>query len=245
MTFVILKQNKNIIFVRINLLNFKMDKDIKISIQPCHENWSLMSPTKEGRFCNVCKKNVYDFTKKTDKEIADTFSENEKLCGRFKNSQLNRNLVLSPQKKSFWRIAIASIITYLGIGNHSAKAQIGIPVRMPSEYYKISNWEYYSLENQTLKNEFPQGISILKISIFDSGISLFPNTKSGIVYDKNDLPIPEVYIANKKTATAVRTDSNGNFSIVILKEDDILICIDRNFEIINDAKILISEKKYK
>ena len=221
-----------------------MNKDIKISIpQPCNEKWSMMSPNKEGRFCSVCKKNVYDFTKKSDKQIADTFNENKNLCGRFNNSQLNRKLVLSPEQKSFWKIGIASIITFLGIGNHSAKAQVGRSIRVPSQYLEISNREYYSLENKTIRNEFPQGISVLKIPI-DSDILLLYNIKSGIVYDKNDLPIPDIYIVNKKTATAVKTDNNGSFSIVNLKEDDILICIDKNFEIINDAKILISEEKY-
>jgi hypothetical protein len=224
-----------------------MNKDIIISIpQPCNEKWSMMSPNKEGRFCSVCKKNVYDFTKKSDKQIADTFNENKNLCGRFNNSQLNRKLVLSPEKKTFWKIGIASIITFLGVGNHSAKAQVGgIAKRIPisCKYLEIPNREYYSLENQTIRNEFPQGISVLKIPM-DSDISLLYNIKSGIVYDKNDLPIPDIYIVNKKTATAVKTDNNGSFSIMNLKEDDILICIDRNFEIINDAKILISEEKY-
>lgn len=61
---------------------------------PCHENWAEMLPNAEGRFCQNCQKVVIDFSKMTDNEINNYFlqRENEKICGRFKPSQLNRNI---------------------------------------------------------------------------------------------------------------------------------------------------------
>ncbi|WP_088399431.1 hypothetical protein [Flavobacterium oreochromis] len=59
-------------------------KNIKITIpQPCHENWNEMTPAEKGRFCAVCQKTVIDFTKSTDKQIAETFATTPQLCGRF------------------------------------------------------------------------------------------------------------------------------------------------------------------
>lgn len=66
---------------------------MKIEInKPCHENWDAMTPNEKGAFCKVCTKNVIDFSKQTLDEIKDFFSilpKSNKVCGRFKESQLN------------------------------------------------------------------------------------------------------------------------------------------------------------
>ena len=67
----------------------------KFSIpNPCHENWESMSPQDKGRFCDVCSKCVYDFTKKSNSEISQILNENSHVCGRLRKSQLySKNLV--------------------------------------------------------------------------------------------------------------------------------------------------------
>jgi len=65
---------------------------MKIEItNPCHENWDAMTPNEKGAFCLSCQKNVIDFTKKTIDDIKDYFNAlpiTEKVCGRFKENQL-------------------------------------------------------------------------------------------------------------------------------------------------------------
>ena len=65
---------------------------MKIIIEkPCHENWDKMTPNEKGAFCGSCCKNVIDFSKQTVKEIKVFFSvlpATEKVCGRFKDEQL-------------------------------------------------------------------------------------------------------------------------------------------------------------
>ena len=66
---------------------------MKIKIpNPCHENWDAMTPNNEGAFCSVCEKTVIDFSKMTDEEISYYFTShaNTKICGRFKNEQLQQ-----------------------------------------------------------------------------------------------------------------------------------------------------------
>ncbi|MBL7910888.1 MAG: hypothetical protein JNJ41_07535 [Bacteroidia bacterium] len=66
---------------------------MKITIkEPCHENWNNMAPNDKGAFCLSCKKNVVDFSKKTIDEVKTFFTElpiTERVCGRFKEAQLN------------------------------------------------------------------------------------------------------------------------------------------------------------
>lgn len=66
---------------------------MRVSIKnPCHENWDAMTPNEQGAFCLVCQKTVVDFSQKTTEEIKDFFTavpKFEKVCGRFRNDQLN------------------------------------------------------------------------------------------------------------------------------------------------------------
>jgi hypothetical protein len=58
--------------------------------EPCHENWSAMTPNEKGRFCGSCQKTVVDFTNFTTYDIQNYFAKHygQKVCGRFNNEQL-------------------------------------------------------------------------------------------------------------------------------------------------------------
>ena len=52
--------------------------------QSCDENWSKMTPTEKGAFCQHCAKQVIDFTSKSTDYIKSTLltNKNQSLCGR-------------------------------------------------------------------------------------------------------------------------------------------------------------------
>jgi hypothetical protein len=58
--------------------------------KPCSENWSKMSKTDKGRFCESCHHEVVDFRKMSNDKIEDYFEKNQSksICGNFKSAQI-------------------------------------------------------------------------------------------------------------------------------------------------------------
>lgn len=78
-----------------------MEKKYKITIpEPCKEDWDKMMPKDNGRFCLNCSKTVVDFTAMLPDEIQHFFiqNQNEKICGRFKNEQLETIIIQIPNR---------------------------------------------------------------------------------------------------------------------------------------------------
>ena len=102
-----------------------MKKPIQITIPaPCHEDWGQMTPSEKGRFCASCQKNVIDFTRASDRKIAAAFAKDKDMCGRFLETQLERDLVVPKEKSTVWVAASAAVISFLGLGTHDGEAQI-------------------------------------------------------------------------------------------------------------------------
>jgi hypothetical protein len=78
-----------------------MNKKHKITIpKPCHENWDQMTPNENGRFCLSCSKTVIDFTDMLSEDIQQFFiqNNNQKVCGRFRKSQLDSITIQIPDR---------------------------------------------------------------------------------------------------------------------------------------------------
>jgi hypothetical protein len=75
-------------------------KSYKISIpEPCHQNWSGMTPNEKGRFCQACAKTVVDFSTWSDEDILKYLQRSKGgTCGRMSTTQLSR----SYRKTSFF-----------------------------------------------------------------------------------------------------------------------------------------------
>jgi hypothetical protein len=84
-----------------------MDKSFLFNVpKPCSKDWNKMTPHQQGNFCKSCDRLVYDLTDKTDEELQRFFIEKkkEKICGRFKTTQL-----AAPEKLSIPFAAIPSM----------------------------------------------------------------------------------------------------------------------------------------
>lgn len=94
------------------------NKSICITLpQPCNEDWHAMTPTERGRFCNSCQKCVIDFTGYTDSELYQFFTRQNdgNICGRFLNTQLNRQIQAPPHATlhQLYKWAMAAGLTLL------------------------------------------------------------------------------------------------------------------------------------
>ncbi len=173
-----------------------MTKKINISIpKPCHENWEAMTHVEKGKFCSSCQKKVFDFTKASDKEIIDIINNENATCGRFTTSQLNRNLYTNQQKSSYWLLASATILGFLGLGNHSSYAQV--------------------------KNDIVQTISNSDKTTLDT-TSTKKNTIKGIVSDEMGVLAGASVVIKGKYHNSKYSDLEGKFEIDDVQLGDIL-----------------------
>ena len=176
--------------------------------EPCHEDWSIMTPASQGRFCASCKKEVVDFTELSRKQIADKVKNGEKICGRYRKDQLETTYFI-PEHKPLRNLGIAAAFTSL------------LALCEPVQAQKIkasSQQEQQSKENQ-------QVIEINSDKSF---------TFNGTVLDQNDYPLPGAAIQLENTNITTQTDFDGNFNLKIpvevFNKSDKLICSYIGFE---------------
>lgn len=96
---------------------------MKISIpEPCSEDWSKMTPTEQGAFCQKCALEVTDFTRKSAWEIKSILTEKiqakQRVCGRIEDHQLvqvNHDFIhWKSDQESFRAIWMFSLVAVFG-----------------------------------------------------------------------------------------------------------------------------------
>lgn len=163
-----------------------MKKPIQISIPtPCHENWDNMTTADKGRFCASCQKTVFDFIKSSDREIASILKNTDNACGRFRNTQLDRDLIVPKEKSSLWMAACAAVVSFLTIGNHTISAQA-----------PVNTEQHVSKTDEIIGKVAPPQIQT--------------KTSSGIIKD-GDTPLSGATIKIKSTGKYVSADIDGKF----------------------------------
>lgn len=186
-----------------------MNHKIRISIpEPCHENWFEMPQKERGRFCNSCQKDVIDFTESSNREIVMAFNENENLCGRFKTSQLKREIIIPKEKKSFWIITAASLIAFLGVGTQTSKAQGKIRIEKISE-------ANLSVDNDDEEIEVNGQIIIDDINPNFEDVEILVSNKNKTFHPSADGKF--CFMANKKDSLIFSKTDFGNYNTIVYK----------------------------
>lgn len=97
---------------------------MKISIpEPCSEDWSKMTTTEQGAFCQKCALEVTDFTNKSSLEIKSILTEKiqskKRVCGHIENRQLvefNHGYIpWKSDQESFRAVWMFSLVAVFGM----------------------------------------------------------------------------------------------------------------------------------
>lgn len=176
-----------------------MKKAIKISIpEPCHEDWAKMTPSEKGKFCSVCTKEVFDFTETSDEELVKRVTQGKNLCGRFKKSQLDREVKLERKSSN-------SLLPYA--------ASLLMPLSMMASEVK---------NNSVIEKPFVSlGIGSRTVNDIKSIIEV-----TGYVRDEHFNPIKNASLIIVETGKMVKTNAEGYYllkcasssSIQVVKE---------------------------
>ena len=169
--------------------------------EPCHENWNNMSVSEKGRFCDSCSKQVVDFTKKSNEEIAAHLNNaSDKVCGRVTASQLGCSTEIPPVQSpgffSKFRSIAASVLAIIAVtlvpDKKAAAQSKGIRVGMMVFDTTVKGKMAISEEITSVKGQITE------------------------TYSENPLPLTQVIIeSGNKTIGSTTTDSNGEYRIDI------------------------------
>ncbi|MBA9078502.1 carboxypeptidase-like regulatory domain-containing protein [Rufibacter quisquiliarum] len=165
---------------------------------PCQEDWTAMTPHSQGRYCQSCQKTVVDFTTMTDAEVVHWLGKQKgETCGRFKNKQLERELMPTPisQNKWTWKAAALGVLVWISAKDTHAKEK---PPTSTFQQTHLSS----DIPSPNQPNEYFSSDStlILKGQILDS---------------LSKKPLSGVSIVLKGTTIGAPTDMEGNFTLEI------------------------------
>lgn len=159
---------------------------MKITIpEPCDQKWSEMQPCGSNRFCNKCERQIIDFTYYSDAALTKVIEENEgRICGKLTKDQLDRELISSYRKQSFF-------------ANVSAR-WLGLWLFLSSPFYSIK---------AQVKTEVSSELKTVKV---DTNLFYI----SGTVVGEDGQPILDANVKIIELGKETLTDSNGKFRIV-------------------------------
>jgi CarboxypepD_reg-like domain len=186
-----------------------MQTSFQLNIQnPCHEAWEGFKPTPEGGFCASCQKNVIDFSTMDESQLVAYFrdlpTENQHLCGRFRNDQLQKNYRVEDWFPNF--------------SVHDKMVQYEVPIsKCTSTQTKISLPLIYRMK--IVRN---MTVAILTFAMIEQGFGQQKQLSGQIVDASDGTPLPGVSIVIKGTTKGVASDVNGKYQIAVNEQDTLV-----------------------
>jgi hypothetical protein len=180
-----------------------MQKQTSIYIpKPCHEDWTKMTPTQQGKFCSACSKQVIDFSLMSDNQILNVLSnQSGKLCGRFDAEQLQRPLIETKiKKKKSWWMALTMPLLFLFDRSEAQNSKTVVPDSIILSKNETSNLTGF------VSNGYLNMVEV-----------------KGKVVDQNGEPVPFATLTEKGKRNAVAADARGRYSIVVERSSSNII----------------------
>jgi hypothetical protein len=177
--------------------------------EPCKEDWNEMSPIQQGKHCTVCKKDLVDFTNMSDNSLIDFLSKkkDEKTCGRFHSSQLDRVILSSEQRDSGFLLRASAVLAMIG-GAFAAVGQESDTSKVHQEGVTITKEDILNLERGN--NEH---IGVV-IGSYAEKVIADTVQITGKITDENDDAIPfanVIFYHDEKVIGGASTDFDGYY----------------------------------
>ncbi len=219
-----------------------MGKKISLSIpKPCHENWDAMTPVEKGRFCGSCEKQVIDFSKMTDRQVAEFFKKPStgSVCGRFMNDQLGRDFEIPkkriPWLKYFFQIALPAFFISKASAQHQKMGMVlsrpitkdtvqKPPVREPMLMGKVAN--------HVCTQPLTGTIAIVGDTTIVRQPDKVDKIIKGIVTNEKGEPVPFAMIKAGGVMNILFANEKGEFSVKssFLKDEQVLLVSSSGYE---------------
>jgi hypothetical protein len=214
--------------------------------EPCHESWNKMSTTEKGRYCQVCTKEVVDFTSKSQPEIVNILQQSQgNTCGRFKISQLNvpvQHEVLEAKKSPVrkWIISTLAMIGLMGWFKES-KAQKGkVAIRGEVAYIESHNLQRdTTIVHGTVSETNRNVLAGAEVSIY-CGTKLVGKTRT-ISNGTYRIAIPPGVMENNKISVHVEAE---NFQIKEVNDFTVTKAQNRVNVVMEEEYILLGDTMY-
>lgn len=193
-------------------------KFLKIS-KPCAENWENMSPNEKGNYCDLCSKNVIDFTHLSQVEISNEIKKAKgNICARVTKNQLSTPLLDLNTRKEY-NLPFSNIAAGLMIVTSLTACQTN-NTEIPKVQTEISQNTNTGLNPENRKSNSVSKTDHLK----SNAISTF----EGSITNEDGEPVgnAKVIFVTIKKIIAAHTSKNGSFSMEIpegLIDDDNVI----------------------
>ncbi len=119
-----------------------------------------MTKAPDGRFCRSCTRVVIDFTKMSDRELLNYFKTHSgKICGSFRQSQLDRELVPEPWRPRISGKAAAALIAGGLLAAGSADAQVSLFDKSETQQTHLIESQSFSVLSQDSRQKAGEHIS--------------------------------------------------------------------------------------
>lgn len=142
--------------------------------KPCSENWEAMNPSEKGRMCDVCQKQVFDFTNSTLKDIEGQFLLNNKnLCGRISSKLLTEQYVQQQYKKEYrskLKLFLIATIICFGINLFTIeKANASILTKLKNRFLseQTDTTQYQTIKGIVRDKETGEVLPFVSITFLD------------------------------------------------------------------------------
>jgi hypothetical protein len=245
-----------------------MERKYKLTIpEPCTQNWEEMTSQENGRFCLSCSKTVIDFSIMSSDAIQHFFiqNQNKKICGRFKNEQLDNLIIQIPSQvlytqTNYHKMFLLALFIAMGTTLFSCQNKDGSKNRI-DKIEIVDNSTQNQDENEAPSSCYGHKVESKKINSKKSderiiqGAVLPPNSietgsfKYHIIHNSTDLdvlPVPksgmkkfyDFFTKNYVAPTKTEKFTGKIFILFVIEEDGSL----SNFNIAKNTPKEIGEE---